>query len=654
MEYLDKVKVTCHAVTTKDEYPDEKFDAIVVFNKADERLRHTYRETPIILIDHGASNLKWFLGSFERYLSCDYFLTAGPHHKESMESFFGPDNNIKASAFIKSNLLFSSPSMTRKSFCARYNLDENKNIVLFAPTWFTEFNDDTRLVLDEIEKCDNHIVCQHVEKAQLDGETKLNIVSNDNNIIVEIMKHADIVISDTSSILYEAAALGKHIIQVLLKSYPDNPSKDYEYPVSAGSARFFVCGLPARPSQIGWAIKNVSNYSDALSYSQKKILKGTVIARDSYRRITEQLITCINEFGSTSQKNRNEHDRSKYQKNLMRVGAANVIAHAGGIVDGDGYTNSKESIIKSCRSNALIELDIVSCSDGLVVAHDETEEKYGLSQKFSDVTTDTFLQSRFNGKYTPMSFRQLCAFICDKDVYIVLDIKDVGDKYCKGVDDIHAVAAEYNVQGRLIPQVYCYEDFEHVIKYDFYGSMVSLWKYFDKDPFSAKSLENLERIFDADPYHPIGISLRYKNCVTGNVNTKNSDIYKLLSFGVKIFIHGQDRLIEEELLRNNFGLFSHHSLCETRDLIPSDFKWKEYLYLNRDLIKAGITEEHDVKLHWLNHGHKENRKYRFDIPNDFDWKMYLRINSCLQQSGLSEEYELKAHWTKFPGQLRYK
>jgi hypothetical protein len=64
--------------------------------------------------------------------------------------------------------------------------------------------------------------------------------------------------------------------------------------------------------------------------------------------------------------------------------------------------------------------------------------------------------------------------------------------------------------------------------------------------------------------------------------------------------------------------------------IPSDFDWKKYLELNKDLC---CNNRSDAKRHYLEYGIKENRLYKFDIskiPIDFEWKEYIRLNKDLK------------------------
>jgi hypothetical protein len=66
--------------------------------------------------------------------------------------------------------------------------------------------------------------------------------------------------------------------------------------------------------------------------------------------------------------------------------------------------------------------------------------------------------------------------------------------------------------------------------------------------------------------------------------------------------------------------------------LPKDFNWKIYIYLNKDII--GRSDKKEIKKiaidHFLNFGHKEKRKYKFEnVPSNFNYKNYIKINKSI-------------------------
>jgi hypothetical protein len=70
------------------------------------------------------------------------------------------------------------------------------------------------------------------------------------------------------------------------------------------------------------------------------------------------------------------------------------------------------------------------------------------------------------------------------------------------------------------------------------------------------------------------------------------------------------------------------------NLLPNDFHWRQYTYINKDL--QFIKTKKEAIKHYINYGKYEKRKYKIDntnyklyIPDDFNWRNYLDINKDL-------------------------
>lgn len=229
-----------------------QFNEKVVIDNID--LHEKITKKPIVIIDHGASNLKWFISKSSRYLSVDYFLTAGPKHKESMEVFFDKQDSIISTGFIKSMQLFAEPSFDVISFCQTYGI--TGKIILYAPTWNTSNNEDIAIIIKQLSTLSN-VICSYHPDDKTDYKP---LLTNTHIPTSELVKISDIVISDTSSLLYEACALKKKTIQVIMSNYSDNPAKNYELPVSVGTCELFVGGILTLPIYLLDTIKNIHHF----------------------------------------------------------------------------------------------------------------------------------------------------------------------------------------------------------------------------------------------------------------------------------------------------------------------------------------------------------------------------------------------------------
>lgn len=142
-----------------------------------------------------------------------------------------------------------------------------------------------------------------------------------------------------------------------------------------------------------------------------------------------------------------------------------IIAHAGGGIEGDKYTNSLEAFQNSYKKgHRLIELDINMTSDGKVVArHDWKDTK--------DQTYETFKNRLYKDKYKPIDFQQVIKLLKKyDDVYIILDGKT------KSPQAVQTLYKKINVytknlkprdKNRLIPQMFYKQDYQLLKNYGF-------------------------------------------------------------------------------------------------------------------------------------------------------------------------------------------
>lgn len=127
----------------------------------------------------------------------------------------------------------------------------------------------------------------------------------------------------------------------------------------------------------------------------------------------------------------------------------NYVAHALGGVDEFAYTNSKEALENSYNDGfRIFEADVKLTSDKkLVCVHGWTEgdykERLGIeyNKENAIMDYDTFMSLKIQGKYTPLSFKDLAEFIKEhQDMYVMIDIgsksyEETKEIYTKIVED---------------------------------------------------------------------------------------------------------------------------------------------------------------------------------------------------------------------------
>lgn len=104
-----------------------------------------------------------------------------------------------------------------------------------------------------------------------------------------------------------------------------------------------------------------------------------------------------------------------------------LIAHAGGALDGYVYTNSREALERAAVVGyKFVEVDLIMTSDSVLVAAHSWEdfnritgcaEKGGEAPGFSD-----FISRRIHGRYTPLSADSINSFFMrNPELYLVVD-----------------------------------------------------------------------------------------------------------------------------------------------------------------------------------------------------------------------------------------
>lgn len=633
-------------------------DCIVYFNKPVHEPSEEYADKPRVLIDHGASNLKWFLASQARYDFFDIIITAGPDHSQSLMSFFAEESSshskVRSAGFIKSSALFAQPRLSRVELAEKCNLDPTLPIVLFAPTWHISNNKDMAQAILEVSSIANHVASLHPETAHLDT-SMLNLVENTDGMTTELLKHADCVVSDTSSTIFEAAALGKPVVQIGLREYSDNNAILFDFPYVAGTSELFCGGIFTRPGDVKVAVQIALSKGgladDAMKVMHARLLEGTRIRSDSGHDIVEEISRACDLSRAAHWVGSDVAGRSRNLERVhqnLRFAKNRLIAHGGGDFGSHHASNSVESIEAALASVDVVELDFVLGADGIIVAHDTFEKRYGLDRPFAEVTCDEFLSSRYGGELTSIPFKTAIARCTSNGKALVCDIKDTRASYKHVVDSIHRVASELGVLGRVVLQCYSLEDFQYATQLGFERTLLAVWKYFYKDPVGAETFEFLRRCFEVNPHSIVGVSFPYINRHMEVPSYQSPQFSRFFGFWRRLYIHGAPTEAYPDILRRNLGLFADRYSMEYqfRDR-PENFEWQEYLFLNPRLVDAGCDNEISATVHYLKYGKGEGRLARYITPSEFRYAEYLDVNPGLRKGGIGGVNSARAHWTLY-------
>ncbi|MBD9436741.1 adenylyltransferase/cytidyltransferase family protein [Pseudoxanthomonas sp. PXM03] len=634
-------------------------DCIVYFNLPVNAPAGEYESKPRILVDHGASNLKWFLANQRRFDFFDIIITAGPDHTRSLLTFFPNASDgkgkVRSAGFIKSKQLLGPPLRTRAEVCAGYNLDPLKPIVLFVPTWYITNNRDIAVAIELVAEIENHVAVLHPETAHI-NTSKLNVAANENGILTELLKHADCVVSELSSTIFEAAALGKPIVQILLAEYSDNNASMFDFPYSAGTSELFCGGLPCRPQEVKAAVERVLSgsveVSAALAGMRGRILRGTSIVDDSSVAIVDEIARAcqLTTAALTTARTTRNHSVATHalaHENLL-FSRNTMIACGGGRWEQYGPSSSKEALQGMLAGLDFVELDFTLASDGVHVADGGSGARYGIDGPLKDVTTLEFLSRKFDGMLTPIGAAEAVSVAKSGRKVVVCNVVGEDEDYAAVLKTLHGVAADAGAIKHVVVECGDLHELNTALRAGFVRVILDVGRHYGDDPLGDAAFEFLRAAMAIEPSEVVGIKIPYIGGYEGASTIQDSRSLALFQFWRRIYVQGAPVGEYGKILNGNFGLFAEgYSAKFQFQHTPPGFAWREYLFLNPDVAAAGHANQVGAVLHYLHYGHSEGRVLRYSVPPDFTQAIYVDMNPVLRTTGISGENTAKAHWTKY-------
>ena len=236
-----------NAVVLADDSGISKDDIVIVCSfRGKKKLLNKHN---VYYLDHGTSWLKDFISRYLYIKEANFFFCNPVLHRLA-ETIIGNkmDSNF-ISGYINTDINMVVSQQQKLDFCQQYGLDYNRPLIFYAPTYIADNNvnsGDYEHIKQQLMLLDNVYTIQHVQGVKDDQFCNTIPNKGDNcNIGLAI---ADIVISDTSSMLFEAVSLGKQVVQILLKYYSGNKlSGDYKLPLIPVINQPFIAGVTTLP-----------------------------------------------------------------------------------------------------------------------------------------------------------------------------------------------------------------------------------------------------------------------------------------------------------------------------------------------------------------------------------------------------------------------
>jgi glycerophosphoryl diester phosphodiesterase len=150
-----------------------------------------------------------------------------------------------------------------------------------------------------------------------------------------------------------------------------------------------------------------------------------------------------------------------------KISAPILIAHAGGAINGQIYTNSIEALNSNYNKGfRFFEIDFSWTSDDELVAihdwfkYDTFQEMFYVPPGMKIPNKEQFLQLKIKTGLTQLSLEDILKWAAEKgDAYIVTDIK------AENIKALRKISTDYNRYIKyIIPQAYNYSEYDESIK----------------------------------------------------------------------------------------------------------------------------------------------------------------------------------------------
>lgn len=148
-----------------------------------------------------------------------------------------------------------------------------------------------------------------------------------------------------------------------------------------------------------------------------------------------------------------------YHHTLFKKNCCAVIAHAGGGIENQAYTNSKEALDSNyALGRRIFELDFDKTSDGVwVLTHDWESWSKQVKQDNHIPPLSEFLKTKILGQYTPLTLSDLEDWLkAHPDASVITDTKNI---FADFFDAMHASKIDPQ---KIIYQAYTVDDLSYL------------------------------------------------------------------------------------------------------------------------------------------------------------------------------------------------
>ena len=179
-----------------------------------------------IYIEHGLGAIKYYTYKYNFFHKAELLFYPGPVFQRKMDAINPAFKNGLLGGYPKMDDLINK-KINRENMLSELDLDPDKPVVLFAPSWGGKYSKQSGIWnADYLKNIPNLIIVPHSQDYHYAKQVNA-VIPPKKDGINPYLHLADIVVSDVSSVLAEAAILDKPVVQLKLPFYPGCfPEKD--------------------------------------------------------------------------------------------------------------------------------------------------------------------------------------------------------------------------------------------------------------------------------------------------------------------------------------------------------------------------------------------------------------------------------------------
>ena len=192
---------------------------VIAYDQPLYRLKKSGWNGKYIYIEHGLGAIKYYTYKYNFFHEAELLFYPGPVFQRKMEAINPDFKNGLLGGYPKMDDLINK-KIDKPVMVKKLNLNSEKPVVLFAPSWGGKYSKQSGIWnAGFLQDIPNLIIVPHSQDYRYAKKTNA-IIPSENEGINPYLLLADVVVSDVSSVLAEAAILDKPVVQLKLPFYP--------------------------------------------------------------------------------------------------------------------------------------------------------------------------------------------------------------------------------------------------------------------------------------------------------------------------------------------------------------------------------------------------------------------------------------------------